>query len=157
MENTRSTPAAAANDVASTPHDGGPTASVVADKDRLAFLPKFFGLRHMMAGESQVYDWMKALCPSYCGGYWQFFTLSNGGFYMALDDGGRGTHLHLRWSGNGFDGEMSCDAAGVAVTLYALSHLAIETEDERIGELYHLLRDFAAFHAERRSIFAVID
>lgn len=144
-------------EAASSTLDGGPKATVVTGKARLKFLPKVFGPRHFLTGEAGVYRWMRALCQTYKGGSWNFYNLSNGGFYLALDDGGNGAPLHLSWHGNGFDGVMACDAAGIAVTLFSLCHLAIETQEERFGDQYHLLRDFASHHAERRAIFSLID
>ncbi|MDT8844009.1 antirestriction protein [Paraburkholderia fungorum] len=58
------------------------TSSVVPDELRLNVLPRYLG-RHFLQGEALVYDWAARLCPTYDGGFWNFFTLSNGGFYMA--------------------------------------------------------------------------
>jgi hypothetical protein len=52
---------------------------------------------------------------------------------------------------------LSAEAAGIGVTLYALSHLAFDTQEPRLGTLYYALRDFAAEHPEGRGIFAFID
>jgi Antirestriction protein len=37
----------------------------------------------MLTVERTVYDVLNELAPDYCGGYWHFYALSNGGFYMA--------------------------------------------------------------------------
>ncbi len=118
------------------------------------FLPKFFGPALMMHGEARVFDTMRRLSPKYSGGLWHFYTLSNGGYYMAPNTE---APMHLSVSGNWFEGEMSADAAGIVVTLFALSALSIETYIERIGDLFHLLRDYAADHPEARLILAAID
>ena len=59
--------------------------------------------------------------------------------------------------GNGFEGSMSADAAGIAACLFALSHLSFQIPDESIARHFHLLRDFALEHAEASAILAAID
>jgi hypothetical protein len=83
---------------------------LVADKDRFTFLPSLFGHRFMVRGEELVYRWLDALTEDYTGGYWNFYALTNGGFYMAPAAPKR---MRLAVGGNGFSGEMSGDAAGV--------------------------------------------
>jgi hypothetical protein len=93
------------------------TASLVADNHRLTFLPSYFGPRLMMRGEALVYAWLRRLSEDYDGGYWNYYTLTNGGFYMAPKPDKR---LRVEVDGNGFSGEMSADAAGIVATLFAL-------------------------------------
>ena len=46
------------------------TASLVAEAQRLDFLPTYFGPRLMMRGEALVYAWLRRLWPAArCGGY----------------------------------------------------------------------------------------
>jgi hypothetical protein len=96
---------------------------------------------------------MRHLSAEYRGGFWQFFELSNGGFYMAPEV----DHLHLSAVGNGYEGRVSADAAGITACLYALSHLPFDIPDDRIVSHYYQLGDFAAEHAEAAAIFAAID
>lgn len=129
------------------------TATILPEKSRMGFLPAFFGPDLMMCGEPLVYHWMSSLASSYNGGFWNYYTLSNGGFYMAPE-------LDREYQvvvANGFIGDLSADAAGIVATLYALCELANRTQADRITELYHLLRDFALDHPESGSIFAAID
>jgi hypothetical protein len=37
----------------------------------------------MIIGEALVFGWLDRLCIDYSGGLWDFYSLSNGGFYMA--------------------------------------------------------------------------
>lgn len=134
-------------------------ASQVPEGDRLSFLPKHFG-KLMMKFEGTVYLWMRRLSTDYTGGYWNFYELSNGGFYMALS----GEKRFQFDSPNYAQEEVSADAAGVIVTMFALNAIingiAYEEEtdlSENFIEGYYLLRDFAAEHAESRKIFALID
>lgn len=134
-------------------------ANLVAESDRLSFLPAFFGPRLMLRGEALVYGWLDTLSEDYNGGFWNYYTLTNGGFYMAPATDKR---LRLEVDGNGFDGEMSADAAGIVATLFALGQLAAELQGSDVGDTlidrYHFLRDFAAnAHAEAGLILAAID
>ena len=69
------------------------TASLVAEAQRLDFLPTYFGPRLMMRGEALVYAWLRRLCERYNGAYWHYYTLSDGGFYLAPDLAERLVHL----------------------------------------------------------------
>ena len=129
-------------------------ATRVSDAERLDFLPVFFGTRLMMRGEAMVYDWMKRLCEDYNGGFWNFYTLSNSGGYLAP---ARAEPMRLAVDGNGFEGLMSADAAGIVATLFTLSQLSIDTQQDSISDLFHALREFAGEHAEAELIFGAID
>src|SRR5262249_5736349 len=56
------------------------TAQRVEDARRLGTLPRYFGDRMMRFGAA-VFDFMHRFSPDYRGGFWQFYELSNGGFY----------------------------------------------------------------------------
>jgi hypothetical protein len=116
-------------------------------------LPRYFGRQHM-TGDAWVYQSLQSICDAYSGGVWDFFELSSGGFYMTPRLEGP---LRIHNEGNGFDGEMSCDAAGIVACLMAFNALAWQTRAAHFGELFYQLRDFAAQHAEATSIFAAID
>jgi Antirestriction protein len=134
------------------------TASVVADNHRLTFLPSYFGPRLMIRGEALIYAWLRRLSDDYDGGYWNYYTLSNGGFYMAPKLGKR---LRVEVDGNGFSGEMSADAAGIVATLFALGQLAAEIQGtdaaDTLIDRYHFLREFVDDHAEAGPIYQAID
>nr|WP_274389568.1 antirestriction protein [Paraburkholderia tagetis] len=120
---------------------------------RVNVLPRYLG-HHYVTGESLVYDWATRLNRSYDGGRWHFFTLSNGGFYMAPAETGR---VHVRWHLNGYSDMMGADAFGITVTLFALCHLAEKTLDDTIIERFHQLRQFATQHVEAANILRAID
>lgn len=124
------------------------------EAERLDFLPIFFGTRLMMRGEGLVYDWMAKLYEEYRGGFWKFYTLSNGGGYMAPDSA---KPKRILVDDNGFEGDMSADAAGVVATLFALGQLAAEMEQDEIIRFFHELSDFAGEHAEAGLIRRAID
>ncbi|AEC18775.1 hypothetical protein PT7_0235 [Pusillimonas sp. T7-7] len=129
------------------------TAARVCEAQRLNFLPTMFG-KHFIRGEALVYHWLGQLCSQYSGGYWHFYTLSNGSFYLAPD---LDHSLPIVGPDNWFDSEVSPDAAGVIATLFALCSLANETCDDAIIERYHSLRDYISFHPEGSLIYGAID
>jgi Antirestriction protein len=129
------------------------TARLVDDARRLGTLPRYFEDR-MMRFEGAVFDWMHRIAPDYRGGFWQFYDLSNGGFYMAPD---RGSY-RLRIDTNGFDGTMSADAAGITTCLFACSHLSFnDPKGELFAERFYQLREYALEHPEASEIVAAID
>ena len=84
---------------------------------------------------------------------WQFFELSNGGFYMSPPEDSYELTIHS----NGFRGHMSADAAGITVCLFAFSHLSFEYTTDIISRHYHWLLEYAKDHVEASAIFAAID
>jgi len=131
------------------------TASMVADEQRMQTLPHYFGSKLTQA-ELWVYHWMGTLCPEYSGGYWAFYRLSNGGFFMAPVNE---KPLAVRADTNDYVGVMSPQAAGITACLFAFNQLANADgrEQERFSELFHRLRDFVAFHPEASAILRAID
>ena len=66
-----------------TSDTGSPVlAMLVAQAERLDFLPRHFG-RQMMTFETAGYAQIRFLASEYSGGYWTFHDLSNGGCFMA--------------------------------------------------------------------------
>lgn len=131
------------------------TAMRVPEIERLAFLPEFFGERHMLKGEARVFDWAGRL-SRYNGGYWHFYRVSNGAFYMAPS----ALYTRLTIVGNGFNEVLTGDAAGIVFTLFALIHMAetvSATDRDRFIDLYWLLRDYVIEHVEHAKILAAID
>jgi hypothetical protein len=120
---------------------------------RLTILPKRFR-RNMMIVEAAIYDWMRTLCLGYRGAYWEFYELSNGGFFMAP---ALNTRLEVKVDGNGFCELMSAEAAGITACLFAFSHLSFRIPDEAISDHFQWLREFAVLHPEARAILAAID
>jgi hypothetical protein len=131
------------------------TAHEVPLSARAAHVGKLFQARwHQI--ESFAFDSASSLSEDYHGGYWDYFALSNDGFWMAPNSA-----VTFRVTcDNGFDGTLSANAFGVTVCLYAYS-LCSFSPDETFAELcarhYHLLREFAIEHAEARAILAAID
>ncbi len=128
------------------------TSRQVGDADRLRVLPRHFGCL-MIRVEQAIYQWMETLCPDYNGGYWEFYDVSNGAFFMV-------PHRTQPWRvtcPNQFEGELSSEAAGITACLYALSDLCFSVESSALTDHFHALRDFASEHAEAALIFQAID
>uniref|UniRef100_UPI00389AA113 antirestriction protein n=1 Tax=Enterobacter asburiae TaxID=61645 RepID=UPI00389AA113 len=143
-------PPSTARDIACTP---------VPDELRVAFWPQHFGsIPQWIILEPTVFAWMDRLCADYRGGIWQFYTLSNGGVFMAPE---AHEDTDEKWSMfnsiNGNGGELSSEAAGIAVCLMAYSHHACRTECDAMTKHYYRLRDYALNHAECNAIMQIID
>ncbi|MCA5476819.1 antirestriction protein [Klebsiella pneumoniae] len=133
------------------------TASVVPDELRIGFWPQHFGsIPQWITLEPRIFACMDRLCVDYHGGIWRFSTLSNGGAFMAPEaEKSESWSLFNTMNGNG--GELSAEAAGIAVCLMAYSHHACRTECDAMTEHYYRLRDYALNHAECGAIMYIID
>jgi len=127
---------------------------LVPEADRVNFVHGLFGLHFPLCLEPTVFNMAGMLAKDYCGGYWQFYALSNGGFYMAPD-----AHAFEVVCENGYVGQLSGEALGITACLYAFSHLSFggDVFAEVCAEHYHLLREYALGHPEARGILAAID
>lgn len=135
------------------------TVSRLPDERRIAFWPQYFGtVPQWILLEPRIFGWMDRLCEDYGGGIWQFYTLSNGGVFMAPETEGSSSekwHLYNSMNGNGAD--MSAEAAGIAVCLLEYSHHACRTECDAMTAHYYRLRDYALTHPECQAIMRIID
>jgi hypothetical protein len=134
------------------------TAIVVTESRRLDFLPSYFGLRLMIKGESAIYSTLENLTTNYRGGFWDYYSLSNGGFYMAPRSE---EPIHFNVEGNGFSGTLSADAAGIVACLFTLNSMAFSLQNapeyKSLAQHYWHLREFAESHSEASLILAAID
>jgi hypothetical protein len=109
-----------------------------------------------MALEPTIYNITDSIAKDYHGGYWAFYELSNGGFYMSPQS----KEPFRVDCENGFEGELSADALGITVCLYAYSMLSFGNKPQ-FAEIctlqYHWLRDYALDHSEARAILGAID
>ena len=129
------------------------TAHLIAEDARLDALPRHFGL-HMLRLEDTVFDFMRQFAKGYVGGYWDMLDLSNGGFYMRAGS----EPVDFRVPSNGFEDDMSADAAGITVCLFAYSSLSFQFPAEDIlSRHFYQLRAYALEHPEASPIFAAID
>lgn len=132
-------------------------ATVMPDGMRISFWPQHFGtIPQWITLEPRIFAWMNRFCADYSGGIWQFYTLSNGGAFMAPDaDRNETWSLFNNLNGNGV--EMSAEAPGIAVCLIEYSHHACRTECDAMTAHYYRLRDYALQHPEAHAILRIID
>jgi hypothetical protein len=139
------------------------TRTLVAEAERMDFVDKLFGLSYVLKLEPIVFRFAEQLAENYDYGYWEFFELSNSGFYMAP----RSDTIYDVSADNGFEGQMTDDALGIVACLYGYSNLSFGDSNACTGsggrfaqtcaEHYHLLREFMFGHVEVRSILRAID
>jgi hypothetical protein len=132
------------------------TRELVPDAQRSDHVGQLFGVHFPMQLEPVIYYITESMATDYKGGYWDFYKLSNGGFYMAPD-----IEQPFRVScQNYYTGTLSGDALGIVACLYAYSHLSF-TPNEALGRMYarhyHLLREYMMEHPEVAEILGAID
>jgi len=59
------------------------TREPVPEDQRLVVVERLFGMAFPLQLEPVIYGITERMAEDYNGGYWEFWTLSNGGFYMA--------------------------------------------------------------------------
>ncbi|EIS3891513.1 antirestriction protein [Salmonella enterica] len=134
------------------------TTTPVPDEDRPDFWPRHFrGVPQWILLEPRIFAWTDRLCADYHGGIWQFYTLSNGGAFMApeADDGEDTWSLFNVMNGNSAD--MSPEAAGITACLLEYSHHACRTGSDLMTAHYYRLRDYALNHPECSAIMYITD
>jgi hypothetical protein len=133
------------------------TRHLVPEDQRLAVVEKLFGLHFPLRLEPVIYGITKKMTEGqYSGGYWQFYTLSDGGFYLAPES----DEIYQVACDNYWQGELSGDALGIVSCLYSFSHLSFSRDLEfarTCAKHYHLLREFMMNHEEVASILGAID
>ena len=131
------------------------TATPVPEKRRLDHANKVFGNYWWLAVEPTIFTFASKLSPEYQGGYWDFYELSNDGFFMAPT----GDSLEVI-SENGWRGTMSAETLGITACLYAYSHMSFSSNEELADvctRQYHLLREYMFEYEEVRAILAAVD
>ena len=130
-------------------------ATLVPECRRMEFLPGLFGRKLMLVGERTVYQFMSWLAPEdYTGGMWRFHEQGRQPLFLSPDTEKR---FRISCETNGYQGEVSAEAAGIIATLFALSHLSFRHEADQLADAYARLYAFAGDHAEAGEIFKAID
>ncbi len=130
--------------------------TLVPERHRSDTVTKLFGDCYSMQLEPYVYSLARAMSADYRGAYWDFYTLSGGGFYQAPDDD---RTFEVRCD-NGYEGRMSADAFGVTCCAYSFSNLSFAANGEvaRVyARLYHVLREYMLSHVEVEEILRATD
>ena len=132
------------------------TRQQVDDKQRIQHTSDLFGMKFPLNIEPAVYSIASNIASDYNGAYWEFYSLSNGGFYMAPCS----DKAYQVSCDNGFEGMLSADALGIATCLYAYSHLSF-TANPAFADIcsnhYQWLRGYMLKHVEVQAILSAID
>ncbi len=132
------------------------TRQQVSDEQRIEYTSDLFGIRFPLNIEPSIYSIASNLAVEYDGDYWEFYSLSNGGFYMAPS-------LEKQYAVscvNGYEGKLTADALGITACLYAYSHLSFNSNEvfaEKCANHYHWLRFYMLQHPEASKILGAID
>ena len=131
------------------------TRELVPEDQRMAITERLFGLHFPLQFEPVVYGITQRMANDYRGGYWNFYTLSNGGFYINLAD----EKTYQVVCDNMFEGDLSGDALGIVACLYAYSHLSFAGDAfaHNYADHYHRLREYMMDHPEVRAILGATD
>jgi hypothetical protein len=131
------------------------TRELVPEDQRLAITEQLFGMAFPLQLEPVVYGVTDRMTGDYTGGYWDFYTLSNGGFYMAPSED---REFHVKCQ-NMYEGDLSADALGIVVCKFSYSNLSFSLSDiaREYARHYHLLREYSMEHAEVREILGATD
>ena len=139
------------------------TTTLLKRSARSKALPKHFG-RWMMKAEHTAFAVMEHMAPAAykkCGGYWEFYETSNGGFFATPFGEGDIVEMH---SQNGSTKTISSEAAGLVVWMTVCSHLSFKAHESdskdmvtAFGGCFHKLREYALDHADANGIFTLLD
>lgn len=132
------------------------TRQQVSDKQRIQHTADLFGIRFPLNIEPAVYSIAGNIASEYNGAYWEFYALSNGGFYMAPCSD-RSYQVSCE---NGYEGKLSPDALGITACLYAYSHLSFGSNQafaEICANHYHWLRAYMLEQPEVSAILGATD
>ena len=132
------------------------TRQQVSDKLRIMHTANLFGIRFPLNIEPAIYSMASNDATKYNGAYWEFYALSNGGFYMAPCS----VQSYQVICENGFEGNLSADALEITACLYAYGLLSFSS-NQAFAEIcsyhYHWLREYMLEHKEARAILSAID
>lgn len=132
------------------------TTALVPEQMRLTITVQHFKQYFPFKIEPAIYHIARLLCPGYQGAFWDFYITSNNGFFMVpvINE-----PVHIICE-NGYEGQISKEAFGIIVCMYAYSHLSFIKDfalAAMTSEHFHSLRDFALQHAEAGAILEAID
>jgi hypothetical protein len=132
------------------------TRNTVINNQCIKHTDDLFGIRFPLNIEPAIYSIAGNIASEYDGAYWEFYRLSNGGFYMAPCSD---KPYQIRCD-NGYEGKLSPDALGITACLYAYSHLSFSNNAafaELCANHYHWLRAYMLEHKEASAILSAID
>lgn len=120
---------------------------------RLNVLPHYFPHSFLIV-ENSVFGFTDKVCKNNSAALWEFYELSNGGFYMSPRQAGLMDFINP--FGNPFKCQMSADALGITACLFVYSKLAAEHPEAGFDDFYWHLFEYARVHNEATVILAAI-
>jgi len=132
-------------------------ALLVVESNRLDFLPKYIGVKHMMTFEKMIYSFANELIEGYSGGYWEFYEIPRGMFMTLKTD----KKLTVN-SPNGSSYELTGFEAGIVVCMFAFSNFAFylyerhENSDD-MAKYSYALKDYFSGLPGASKIWKLID
>lgn len=131
------------------------TAVRIPESQRMDVADEHFGIRFPLTVEPMIYQFATQLASAYSGGYWHFYSLSDGGFFMAPEMADTFEVV----ADNGYQDTMTAEALGITACLYAFSNLSFTKGPfgEKCADRYHQLYEFAMQHPEAAAIRSAID
>lgn len=133
-----------------------PFCKKISSFQRIKHTDDLFGIRFPVTIEPAIYSIAGNIASQYHGAFWEFYSLSNGGFYMAPCS----DQPYQVSCDNGYEGSLSAEALGITACLYAYSHLSFSSNEafaEICANHYHWLRAFMLEHQEANCILKAID
>ena len=94
------------------------------------------------------------LCPEIKRAQWRYFETSNGAVFMVPV--GQDSLL-VSIDVNGFEARVSAEVAGLIVSLYVLSRVALLSRDQEHMRMVVMLRNYAMQHPKAATIYRAID
>lgn len=131
------------------------TATLVPWSERGGTFETYFGIPRCIDAERLLYTYAQRYIRGYQGGLWDFYQLSNGGFYAVLKT--EESRLRVINPQNHYDGTMTPDAAGLALMVMVSNHLSLQFNSVEIDRLYKKIMAFAERHKESHAILAFLD
>ena len=132
------------------------TRTLIPEEQRLSHTANLFGAHFPLQLEPVIYGITERMSEAYSGGYWHFYSLDNGGFYIKPDS----DQIYKTSCDSYFTGELTADALGIVSCLYAYSHCSF-SKDKVFGRLmadhYHWLREYMFEHPEVAAILGATD
>ncbi|WP_049722415.1 antirestriction protein [Gilvimarinus polysaccharolyticus] len=125
-----------------------------SNAERARIMPDLFP-QCFIEVETTTFSVADRISKNYNGGYWEFYRLTNGGFFMAPSVTDR-MQVSIPF-GNDFSGEMSAEAFGITVTLFTYCFLAEKFPNSSLADHYSKLYEFMTEHAEASTIWQAID
>lgn len=128
-------------------------ATLVTDQnDRIRCLPDIAGIRSTLL-ESAIHERLRIRFDQHISDHWDYFSLSNGGFYMAPQSD---APFSLTFDGE-FQHEVSANTAGLIACATAYQALAFVKGGGCFAKAYYQLSDFIFQHHDAGLIRAALN